>query len=372
MAFKKILAIKLRSLGDTVLMTAPLKELHQAYDRAQIDVAVLAPWAPLLDNLPGVHKVWSYDRHDNRASRAKAAARLAFKLRKERYDCVVNFHASPSSAMIAFATGAKTRSIHFHGHRDHNRYSTVVIPGKGILKPIIERDMDCVRALGLEIPEGVMPEVRPNHEEKKWAAKLASVYGHGGPVLALGIGASRPTKSWPIERFAELAVEWCVEKKGAAIAVATRSETALANSFNIAVDNILSKTIPDVEESIEVRKRISCETKLSVRELSAFLGAASVFVGNDSGPKHLAVANGTPTVSLFGPEDPFEWHPYPEAKHPYFYLAGLSCRKDAQPGMPPWCGLDFCVVERHRCMQDLRMKPVLEKCIEIAAERHTA
>jgi ADP-heptose:LPS heptosyltransferase len=368
MAFKKILAIKLRSLGDTILMTAPLQELHKAYPHAQIDVAVLTPWAPLIENLPGVKKVWAYDRHHNPASRAKAAARLAYKLRREHYDCVVNFHASPSSAMIAFATGAKTRSIHFHGHKDRNRYSTVVVPGKGVLKPIIERDMDCVRALGLKIPEGAMPSVRPEVEEKKWANQLISVFGHGGPVLAMGIGASRPTKSWPIENFAKLAIEWCREKTGAAIALTAGSETALASAFLTAVDEVLSKTIPDVEESIEIRKRISCESKLSVRQLSAFLGAASVFVGNDSGPKHLAVANGTPSVSLFGPEDPYEWHPYPRARHPYFYLEGLKCRKDAQPGMPPWCGLDVCIKERHRCMQDLKVKPILEKCIEMAAQ----
>jgi ADP-heptose:LPS heptosyltransferase len=369
MAFKKILAIKLRSLGDTVLMTAPLKELHRAFPDAQIDVAVLTPWAPLLENLPGVGKVWHYDRRANPASRAKAAARLALKLRKERYDCVVNFHASPTSAMISFATGAKTRSIHFHGHKDPNRYSTVIVPGKGQLKPIIERDMDSVRALGLKILEGSKPEVHPDHDEKKWAAKLVSVFGHGGPVLAMGIGASRPTKSWSIEKFAELAVKWCVEQKGAAIALASPGETALSTAFLALVDDLISKSIPDAEQGIEVRKRISCETSLSIRNLSALLGAVSAFVGNDSGPKHLAVANGTPTVSLFGPEDPFEWHPYPQTQHPIFYQAGLTCRKDAQPGMPPWCGLDICVRERHRCMQEIKVKPVFEKCVEMAAKR---
>ena len=82
---------------------------------------------------------------------------MGLKLRQERFDCVVNFHASPSTAMISFASGAKTRSIHFHGHNDKNRYSTVAIPGKGTLKPIIERDMDAVRALGLVVPEGRSP-----------------------------------------------------------------------------------------------------------------------------------------------------------------------------------------------------------------------
>jgi ADP-heptose:LPS heptosyltransferase len=265
MAFKKILAIKLRSLGDTILMTAPLQELHKAYPHAQIDVAVLTPWAPLLENLPGVKKVWPYDRHRNPASRAKAAARLAYKLRREHYDCVVNFHASPSSAMIAFATGAKTRSIHFHGHKDPNRYSTVVVPGKGVLKPIIERDMDSVRALGLKIPEGAMPGVKSNSEEQKWANQLVSVFGHGGPVLAMGIGASRPTKSWAIENFAKLAIEWCREKKGAVIALAAESEAALASAFLIAVDDILSITVTDIEESIEIRKESFCVPRRGFR-----------------------------------------------------------------------------------------------------------
>ena len=57
---------------------------------------------------------------------------MGLKLRQERLDCVVNFHASPSTAMIGFASGAKTRSIHFHAS-DKNRYSTVAIPGKGTL-----------------------------------------------------------------------------------------------------------------------------------------------------------------------------------------------------------------------------------------------
>jgi ADP-heptose:LPS heptosyltransferase len=154
--------------------------------------------------------------------------------------------------------------------------------------------------------------------------------------------------------------------------VTSPAEGKLAHSFLITVDEVLSEIVPDVAESIEIRKRISCETKLSIRELSAFLGAASAYVGNDSGPKHLAVANGTPTISLFGPEDPFEWHPYPQDRHPYFYLKDLTCRKDAQPGMPPWCGLDVCIVERHRCMQDLKVKPVFEKCSQMAVSRQTS
>ena len=363
---KKILAIKLRSLGDTVLMTAPLVELRKAFPEAEIHVAVLSPWAPLLQGHPAVDRVWGYDRHKDHTSRAKAVARLAFKLRKEHFDCVVNFHASPSSAMIAFATGAKVRSIHFHGHKDKNRHSTLVVPGKGVLKPIIERDMDAVRALGIQIPEGKLPSLSFRSEEKAWARDYVTKLGNGKPVLALGLGASRPTKSWPVERYATLAVQWCRSQGGAAFGILTLAEDHLRIEFLKSVDHILSTTVSDPAERAGLRARISVEARFQVRELASVLSAASVFAGNDSGPKHVAVAAQTPTVTLFGPEHPFEWHPYPTAKHPYFFVENLACRKDAAPGMPPWCSLDLCVQEQHKCMRQIGTDAVLEKCLEVA------
>src|SRR5688572_20688992 len=112
--YRKILAIKLRALGDTVLMTAPLGELRRRFPDAEIHALVMTAWAPILEGHPAVDKVWTYDRRSEMSARAKAVARLAIEMRKQRFDCVVNFHASPSSATIAFASGAATRSIHFH------------------------------------------------------------------------------------------------------------------------------------------------------------------------------------------------------------------------------------------------------------------
>jgi heptosyltransferase-2 len=89
---------------------------------------------------------------------------------------------------------------------------------------------------------------------------------------------------------------------------------------------------------------------LGVRELAAALSVCRAYVGNDSGPKHLAVAVGIPTFTFFGPEDPVEWHPYDRALHPVFFLPGLACRREDQGR---WCGLQLCTEERHRCMADL-------------------
>jgi ADP-heptose:LPS heptosyltransferase len=367
MPSRKILAIKLRALGDTVLMTAPLAELRHAYPGAEIHALVLKPWAPILEGHPAIDRLWTYERHGEPTARAKAIARTAFRLRHERFDVAVNFHASPSSSMLAFATGARVRSVHFHGHRDRNRYSTVTIPGKGTLKPVIERDMDAVRALGVHVPAGRLPQLALQAAELADARGRLERLGCTGSVLALGLGASRPTKAWPVERFAALAVEWCrLRTGGSVVAVAGPHESGLVHAFLHAIDDHLSAAIPEAVDRAAIRSRISAECGLPIRQVAALLGAVAVMAGNDSGPRHLAVAAGTPTVTLFGPEHPFEWHPYPVTVHPCFFIDNLACRRDADPGMPAWCGLSECLAEQHKCMRQIGVDGVLAACLKVA------
>lgn len=353
-------------MGDTVLMTAPLLELRNAFPEAEIHALVHEPWASLLENHPGVNRIWTYVRHKEKTSRAKALARLAFQLRPQRFDCVLNFHASPSSATLAFATGARIRSIHFHGHLAKNRYSTVDVPGKGQIKPIIERDMDTVRALGVHVPAGRHPVLFLQEQEKKLGQERLSGLGLDGPLLTIGLGASRPAKSWPLERYGDLAVAWTKKTGGPAIALVAENEKDEAIRFLKAVDNALMAEFSDGAERAKVRSGITVDSGLPLRTLSSLLAHSTAFVGNDSGPKHIAVAVGVPTVTLFGPEHPFEWHPYSPVRHPYFFKEGLSCRKDALPGMPAWCGLDICTQEQHRCMTDIGVNEVLQKCLELS------
>ncbi len=366
MAVLKILAIKLRSLGDTVLMTAPLIELFKKYPQSQMDAVILDSWSPLLENMPGIHEIIGFDRPQDRLARTRALVRLAFSLRKKKYDWVINFHASPSSATLAFATGAQTRSIHFHGHRHKNRYSTVQIPGKGTLKPIIERDMDTLRALGMHVPAGRLPHITLHSTETEVTRDYLNKLGMQDPILGISLGASRPTKIWPIERFAALAIEWCQQTNGSVFTVAGPDEEHLIQEFLKWVDEHLRITRIEPKVRAEIRMRIAAAHQLSIRKLAAVLSQVSVLAGNDSGPKHLAVAVNTPTVTLFGPEHPFEWHPYPENRHPYLFIESLSCRRDAEPGMPPWCGLVACKLEEHKCMRQIGVESVLTHCVQVA------
>lgn len=342
---KRILAIKLRPLGDTVLMTAPLLELRHRYPNARIDVLVLKDWAALFDSHPGCDRVFLFERRTEKTARARTIARMGLQLRREKYDLVVNFHASPSSSLLALSTGASTRAIHFHSSSDRNRYSTVNIPDKGVLKPNIERDMDALRALGISIPVGKLPRLYLRNLEKLEAETFLRTHWLQKPLLGLALGASRPTKKWPMDSYVAIARMWKEQKNGSVVLIASAEERTEVQAFQNEAR----------VQGIDVHAAVG----LPLRQLLGLIGELAVLVGNDSGPRHLAVALDRPTVTLIGPENPIEWHPYPLEQHPSLYLSGLTCRRSASN--LEWCGLYECTVEGHRCMTEIGIDSVFSQ-----------
>jgi|GEM_PF-380324 len=369
---KKILAIKLRALGDTVLMTASLNELRRIWPQAEIHVVVNAKWAPLLEGHPSIDRLWPCEWRNEKTARTRAVARLALKLRRENYDICLNFHASPSSAALAFGTGARVRSIHRHGSPSGSNFSTVAIPGAHFHKSVLDRDLDTVRALGPHVPPGALPTLTLAPSERAAGARILneSTGGSTGPWLGLGLGASRETKCWPLERYACLAVDWCLKNGPASgtLAFLSSSETAIQTEFLKQVESdITSRTQLSNEQRASLRQQITALTHLSVRSLATALASCRVFVANDAGPRHIAAALGTKTLTFFGPEDPFDWHPYPLDRHPRFYTAGLECRPASPGGLPPWCGLEKCVDKNLKCLRDFGVDAVLVKALELSA-----
>lgn len=350
---KKILAIKLRSMGDTMLLAASLDSLKAAFPDTQIHVAVATPWAPLFIHHPAVSRIWPVDRHQDKIARGKAVARAALSLRKEGFDAVLNFHASPSSATLAFATGARVRAIHFHSGNIKNRYSTLEIPDRGVLKTILEKDLDTVRALGATV-EGskAAASIHLKPTEKNEAFQLLEGMGLKRPVLALGLGSTRPTKHWGADKFAEVAAGWTSRTRGGVLLITGPGEESRAQE--------VLRLIGQSGSSGQAGHLHNAP----LRSLAAVLSQSAAYCGNDCGPKHLAAAAGIPTVTVFGPESPEQWHHYGRDRHPYFYLEGLPCRKDALAGMPAWCVLQSCEIEKHKCMQGIDSKDVLEACLK--------
>src|SRR5438552_10968707 len=106
---RKLLVIRLRSIGDTVLTTPSLFALRRFLPQVKIDI-LLEDWvAPVLDGSPLVDRVISIPRH----SRA-ARARIARDLRRTGYEVVYNLHGGTTATFLARASGAAHRVAYAH------------------------------------------------------------------------------------------------------------------------------------------------------------------------------------------------------------------------------------------------------------------
>lgn len=327
---EKWLAIKLRRLGDTVLWTSALQSIARDYPSIRLDVVAPRALRDLLVEEPYLNRVFGVSAH--------VADRLAVAswLRWAGYSRVLVFHASSSSTFFGTLIGGSRSFAHSHeiGRTDFS------------VKPATERDRDTLLLAGLKsnfpLPE---PKVSLRPEEIREAETWIRSKGLRQPLLGVGLGASRATKQWSFTRMAEVIREWSKRTGGSAIVICNAREARDAKAFWPLIQGVPYLPLVDAP----------------LRPLAARLSLLRAFVGNDSGPRHLAAAVGVRTVTLFGPEDPHEWHPYDRATHPLCYVPDLQCRKSAAEGLPPWCGLETCKAEKHRCMEGISAREVWEK-----------
>jgi len=113
------------------------------------------------------------------------------------------------------------------------------------------------------------------------------------PFVAVHPGAGSGAKKWPAERFADVARALVRERGLAAIFITGPAEADAPREFKGLASDIPAAVV----------------TNPGVDTLAALISLASVYLGNDSGPTHLAAALGVPVIALFGPTDPSVWRP---------------------------------------------------------------
>ncbi|WP_018169011.1 glycosyltransferase family 9 protein [Thioalkalivibrio sp. ALMg9] len=114
----------------------------------------------------------------------------------------------------------------------------------------------------------------------------------GLTLACLHVGAGKEYKLWPCDRFAALA-DWLYDQGLQPVLIGTAADKARAET----VRSLARKPLPSLISNL------SRDAEL------ALLAECRLFVGNDSGPMHLAAALGAPVIGLFGPTDPVRWGP---------------------------------------------------------------
>jgi ADP-heptose:LPS heptosyltransferase len=339
----RILLAKRRALGDTVLMSATAQLLGAALPDAEIYSLVPGAFAGVLEGNPAVKKVLTYEQ---------GFFSLMGSLRSLGLDHFIQLHASPSNRWLARLSGAKCVSYSVQNNETEKAY--------GKHPNALEWDGFFLRTLFGEKIQVPAPSPRIHLSAAELAEGREYWRRQGAEperVVFLGLGASRPTKRWPPAHFARLA-ELLRDRHGLIPAIVTGPGETEEKFAALVLDHMRATGLRALGG--KGKGDFVHGAGLPVRRLAAALSAVRCYVGNDSGPKHVAVAVGVPTFTFFGPEDPVEWHPYSRAAHPVFFRPGLDCRRE---DAGRWCGLEECDLRgalRHRCMQEIDPIDVVE------------
>jgi predicted lipopolysaccharide heptosyltransferase III len=328
--FHKILLTRLRFIGDVVLTTPIIRAVRSAYPQAHIAYLAEREALSLLDHNPNLNETIPYDFRRNVLSKLL----LYRRLRMKSFDLVIDLFGNPRSALLTYFTGARVR-VGLDG-KPRSRLYTHRILDDGQPKTAVEFYSQFLHALEIDAPTA-KTEVFLTEDERREARIYLRWQGidPNRPIVGLHPGASWPAKVWSADRFAELA-DRLIAKLGAQV--------------------LLTEGPKDHEAVVAVSRRCVGSVKtlgiLPLRQLAALLSHVDVYVANDSGPMHIAVAVGTKTIGIFGPGEENIWFPYDRRE------GHLALRKDV------WCHpchLDFCdkVGDGYmKCMQLLEVDEV--------------
>src|SRR5688572_26620997 len=314
----KVLLVRLRSIGDTVLSTPSLFALRRFLPNAEIDILVEDWVAPVLDDHPHASNVVVLER-GGLATRA----RMAWQLRSTGYDVVYNLHGGTTATFLTRATGARHRvglkTYQYAQLHNHQAPSPLLLWGQQ--KPhSVEQQLALLGWTGVPVSDRPRTHVAVT-SEADWTVKqrLAEVGLEDRQFALLHPAAAFATKQWAAENFARVA-ESLAERGFASVAIATPRER---------------ETLEALVDQAAVR---IVSLDLSLPEVAALAARSQIFVGNDSGIAHIAAAVGTPSVVIFGSSNVAHWRPWNKAaaevvreELPCQPCHGYFCEKFPQP-----------------------------------------
>lgn len=327
------LIIKLRALGDVLLSTPVVSTLKLNYPDSRIDYLVLKENSGLvlhneyIDNVFILDKAWDKLPLGKRYSKYRD---LKSRLQSIKYDVMFDLQNSPRSIWAGYFSRARVKigyrkpqnffyNFRFNqlsGHR-HNVDDLLYL-----ISPLTPERI--TRKLKLDIPEELQESIvkQFNSENKKFV------------IIHPGAGRRRRFKMWSLGKFARVAS--AVQAMGYQVYL-----TGGPGDSDLISE--LKRFLPPDPDLIYL------DNKLSIIELGAFIKAGSLFIGNDSGPLHIADAVGTPCIGIFGASSPIRWG---VIDPPHINLfRDIGCNP---------CSKVTCIHDSTRCLDAISAEMVIE------------
>ncbi|HPW67950.1 MAG: glycosyltransferase family 9 protein [Deltaproteobacteria bacterium] len=329
----KICVIHLNQIGDLVFSLPLLKSLRDRYPDALIHSVVKPPLGELLRGSPLVDQVLP------KPGRLAGKIRLARALRAQGYDLLICLARSEEALLLTGLSGARTRAGFARFPWDRALQVKEVVVGHNCWRNnacLIERLGIAPSVKGYV---GLLPV-----ESHECSAEVPE----NSVVISAGASPRRLVKAWDEEKFSRLAVR-LHERSGLVPVLVGAGDTKESNG-------LIARGISTLARGRDIPV-LDLTGRLGLRELTALLMRARLFVGIDSGVMHLASAVDIPVVALFGPTDPAFVGPQ---------NVRSAVVRHEMPCMP--CYLDTTCSGPVECMRRLQVDEVMDACAGLMDE----
>jgi len=305
---EKVLMIQLRRIGDALMCTPAIRALRRSFPEMKLFFFTEHESASLFSENAFLDGVITLDK--GRSRDWAYQLKKVFEIRGHRFDVVIDFLSNPRSGWYTFASGAKYRI----GVGQHGRglFYNLRVEHSSKRAYAASKRVEFLKSLGVEV-DGVALDLFLNRRSEEYAKQSLKEMGLTSEDFLISVSPTsrRHFNRWPLEKYAEL-IRRIRRRYGAKVIVTWGpGEREVAER--------LQKM--SVEEAVLVSPRTR-----NLLELGAILSRCHLHLGNDNGTKHIAVAVGLPTVTIYGPHDPVSWT-FPDAKR-HLYLQGLPLCQD--------------------------------------------
>ena len=284
---RKVMVLDLGFLGDTVHLLPALWMVRQAYPQADLHVAVATHITSLMECVPWVNHVWGYMRYPRHAT-LRENFQMVSRLRKEKFDALINLNGSDRSSWLTFLSGARERLGRMPddgGPPFWRQMFTAHVSHPFDTEPVYLQRCHCLEKAGFPFTQPEFHvEIAPGHLRAAGVAETdKGTYFHLSPFTTADYKELSPGK------FAELVA-------------------ALGETFP---DKKLALSCAPTPRELEKMERLLgllpqkpwrvFTGNLNLIQLASVIQHSALHFCGDTGTLHLALMTGTPAVSWFWP-----------------------------------------------------------------------